>query len=182
MSTEYGELMAKLMANKLTAKLPEDELKERISTLFKEQTMCTIVTVSSDGQPRATPLECFAEGMTLYIFADPGTKIENIKVNPKVSISICNQIKPSWKGDDWKTHKAVQIMGVATILEPDNPESIHARTEVIHWQEFVEALGWDISEPPKGLVVKVEPKKIEYSESALMLKGYARKQVWEVLK
>ena len=55
---EYGELVAK----KLTAKLPEDKLKERIATIFKEQTMCTIATASSDGQPRATPLECFAEG------------------------------------------------------------------------------------------------------------------------
>ena len=173
--SELGELIAK----RLTAKLPQDKLKERISNFFKEQTMCTIATSSKEGQPRATPLECFAEGMTLYIFADPGTKIENIKVNPRVSISICNQLNPDWSGDKWKIHKAVQITGVATILEPDNPESIHARTEVIHWQEFVEALGWDISEPPKGLVVKVEPKKIEYSESALMVEGYSSKQVWE---
>lgn len=173
--TELGELIAK----KLTAKLPEDKLKERIAALFKEQTMCTIATASSDGQPRATPLECFADGMTLYIFADPGTKIKNIKVNPKVSISICNQLKPSWQGDNWKGHKAVQITGVATILQPDEPESIHVRKEVIHWQEFVGALGWDISEPPKGLVVKVVPTKIEYSESELMLQGYRSKQVWE---
>jgi nitroimidazol reductase NimA-like FMN-containing flavoprotein (pyridoxamine 5'-phosphate oxidase superfamily) len=172
---EFGDLIAK----RLTAKLSQDKLEERIATFFKEQTMCTIATTSSDGQPRATPLECFAEGLTLYIFADPGTKIENIKVNPKVAIAICNQLNPSWKGDDWKKHKAVQITGVATILEPDNLESIHARKEVIHWQEFVGALGMDTSEPPKGLVVKVDPKKIEYSESALMAEGYSSKQVWE---
>jgi nitroimidazol reductase NimA-like FMN-containing flavoprotein (pyridoxamine 5'-phosphate oxidase superfamily) len=145
--TELGDLRAK----KLSAKLPEDTLKERIATLFKEQTMCTIATASSDGQPRATPLECFADGMTLYIFADPGTKIENIKVNPKVSISVCNQINPSWKGDAWKGIKAAQITGVATILQPDDPESIRARKEVI----------------------------LEYSESALLLKGYSSKQIWE---
>jgi general stress protein 26 len=172
---EFGELIAK----RIREKLPEDKLKERIASIFKEQTMCTIATASSDGQPRATPLECFADGLTLYIFADPGTKIENIKVNPKVSISICNQIKPSWAGDNWKKHKAAQITGVATILEPDNPESIRARNEVIHWQEFVGALGMDTSQLPNGLVVKVEPKKIEYSESALMAEGYSSKQVWE---
>jgi len=173
--TEYGDLMMK----KLTAKLPEDELKERIATMFKEQTMCTIATASSDGQPRATPLECFAEGMTVYIFADPGTKIENIKVNPKVSVAICNQLNPSWKGDDWKTQKAIMITGLATILGPDDPESIHARKEVIRWQEFVAALGWDITEPPKGLVIKVEPKKIEYQENGLRAEGYSSKQIWE---
>ena len=173
--TELGDLRAK----KLSAKLPEDKLKDRIATLFKEQTMCTIATASSDGQPRATPLECFADGMTLYIFADPGTKIENITVNPKVSISVCNQIKPRWKGDAWKEIKAAQITGVATILQPDDPESIRARKEVIQWQEFISALGRDTSEPPNGLVLKVVPSKIEYSESELMLKGYNSKQIWE---
>ncbi|MBW2266697.1 MAG: pyridoxamine 5'-phosphate oxidase family protein, partial [Deltaproteobacteria bacterium] len=158
---------------------PEDKLKERIATLFKEQTMCTIATASSNGQPRATPLECFADGMTLYIFADPGKKIANLKVNPKVSISVCNQIKPSWKGDDWKKIKAAQITGVATILQPDDPESIRARKEVILWQEFIGALGRDTSKPPNGLVIKVVPSKVEYSESELMLKGYSAKQIWE---
>jgi nitroimidazol reductase NimA-like FMN-containing flavoprotein (pyridoxamine 5'-phosphate oxidase superfamily) len=179
--TEYGDLMMK----KLTAKLPEDELKERIATMFKEQTMCTIATAGSDGQPRATPLECFAEGMTVYIFSAPGTpstKIKNIKVNPKVSVAICNQLKPSWKGDDWKNHKTIKITGSATILEPDEPESIHARKEVIHWQEFIEVLGWDATELPEGWVIKVEPTKIEYQENGLMAEGYASAQVWEVSK
>jgi hypothetical protein len=173
--TEFGDLVTK----KLSARLPEDELKKHIATLFKEQTMCTIATASSDGQPRATPLECFAEGMTLYIFADPGTKIVNIKENPKVSISVCNQITPSWKGDDWKEIKAAQVTGVATILQPDDPESIRVRKEVIRWQEFIGALGRDTSKPPNGLVIKVVPSKIEYSESELMLKGFSSKQRWE---
>ena len=173
--TEYGDLIAK----KITTKLPEDKLKERISNFFKEQTMCVIATASTDGQPRATPLECFAEGMTLYIFADPGTKIENIKVNPKVSIAMCNQLKPSFKGDDWKNHKSVKITGVARLLGPDDPENIRAMKEVIPWQEFVGALGWDTSEPPKGMVIKVEPRKIEYTENRLMVEGYSSKQVWE---
>ena len=173
--TELGDLMAK----KLSAQLPEDKLKERIAILFKEQTMCTIATASSDGQPRATPLECFVDGMTFYIFADPGIKIANISANPKVSISICNQIKPRWKGDAWKGIKAAQITGVAIILQPDNPESIRARKEVIKWQEYVGALGKDTSEPPNGLVLKVVPSKIEYAESQLMLDGYSVKQIWE---
>jgi general stress protein 26 len=173
--TQFGDLVAK----NISARLPEEKLKERIATLFKEQTMCTIATASSNGQPRATPLECFADGMTLYIFADPGKKIANLKVNPKVSISVCNQIKPSWKGDDWKEIKAAQITGVATILQPDDPESIRARKEVILWQEFIGALGRDTSKPPNGLVIKVVPSKVEYSESELMLKGFNAKQLWE---
>lgn len=68
---------------------------------------------------------------------------------------------------------------MATILQSDNPESIRARKEVIRWQEFVSALGRDTSEPPNGLVIKVVPSKIEYSESELMLKSYSYKQIWE---
>ena len=175
---EFGDLIKK----GLKAKLSEDKLKERIATLFKEQTMCTIATASSDGQPRATPLECFADGMTLYIFADPGTKQENIKVNPKVSISMCNQLKPSWAGDNWKGQKAAVITGVATILEPDDPESIHAKKEVIQSEEFVAALGMDINDFTGTRIVKVEIKKIEYSESELMVQGYSSKQIWEAPK
>ena len=33
--------------------------------------------------------------------------------------------------------------------------------------------------PSSTAVIKVVPLKIEYSESALMLEGYSRKQVWE---
>lgn len=174
MSTELGELIAK----KYTAKLPDDDLKERICNFFKEQTMCTLATSLGD-TPRATPLECFAEGLTLYIFGDPGTKIKNIRANPKVSIAICNTLQPDWSGDNWKRHKAAQITGEATILEPDNPENIRAVKEVIRWQPFVAALGWDVSKLPRGLVIKVEPKVIEYHEDALMLEGYALKQIWQ---
>ena len=174
MSTEFGELVAK----KYAAKLPADELKERISNFFKEQTMCTLATSQGD-TPRATPLECFAEGLTLYIFADPGIKIKNIQANPRVSIAICNQLHPDWSGDNWKTHKAAQITGEATLLGPDDPENTRAVKEVIQWQSFVASLGWDISKLPRGWVIKVEPRKIEYSESALMSDGYAAKQVWE---
>ncbi len=177
MSTEFGELVAK----NYTAKLPNEEVRELISNFFKEQAMCTLTTCK-ENVPRATPLECFAEGMTLYITADPGSKVENIKVNPMVAIAMCNQIHPEWSGDKWKAHKAIQLVGEATLLESDNPENLRAKKEVIKWQAFVAALGWDTSQPPKGLVIKVEPKRIEYFEMALMLKGYAGKQIWEASK
>jgi len=174
MSTEFGETVAK----NYTAKLPDEELKERIINFFKEQSMCTLATCK-ENIPRATPLECFADGLTLYISADPGTKVENVKANPMVAIAMCNQIHPDWSGDNWKTHKSIQLVGKATLLEPDDPENIRAKKEVIKWQAFVAALGWDTSQPRKGWVIKVEPKRIEYFEMALMLKGYAGKQVWQ---
>ena len=174
MSGELGELMAK----RYTAKLPDDELKEHICSFLKEQTMCTLATCKED-VPRATPLEYYSEGTTLYIAADPGTKIVNLTANPRISVSIYNDVHPDWPGDGWKRVKAVQITGEPTILTPDDPEYAHA-VEVYQWEPFLTALGRSPDDRPKpSRMLKVEAKKIEYSEFALMLKGYAARQVWE---
>jgi len=174
MSTELAQLGAK----KYTAKLPDDELKERICNFLKEQTMCTLSTCKGD-VPRATPLEYFSEGTTLYIAPDPGTKIVNIAANPRISVGIFNDVNPDWPGGAWKRIKGVQITGEATLLTPDDPEYAHAM-KVYNWEPFLKARGRTRDDVPKlDRMIKVEAKKIEYSESALMLKGYARKQVWE---
>jgi nitroimidazol reductase NimA-like FMN-containing flavoprotein (pyridoxamine 5'-phosphate oxidase superfamily) len=175
MTTELGRLVAK----RYTAKLPDDKLKERICNFLKGQTMCTLATSLGD-TPRATLLEYYSEGTTLYIGADPGTKIKNIQANEKVCIAIYNMVHPDWSGDDWKSIKAARITGEAMVLEPDDPESIRARKEIIQWQLFAKALGLDENEPPKGSrVIKVEAKEIDYYEFALMLEGYIARQVWQ---
>ena len=155
--TEFGDMVAQ----KIKKQLSKEEMEERISIFFKEQAMCTLAT-SKDDVPRATPLECFADGLTLYISADPGTKVENVKANPMVAIAMCNQIHPDWSGDNWKAHKSIQLVGKATLLDPDDPENIRAKNEVIKWQAFVTALGWDTTQPRRGWVIKVEPQRIEY--------------------
>jgi len=175
MTTELGRLVAK----KYTAKLPDDKLKERICNFLQGQTMCTLATSLGD-TPRATLLEYYSEGTTLYIGADPGTKIKNIQANEKVCIAVYNNVHPDWSGDDWKSIKGARITGEATVLEPDDPESIRARKEIIQWQLFAKALGLDENEPPKGSwVIKVEAKEIDYYEFALMLEGYIARQVWQ---
>jgi general stress protein 26 len=175
MSSELGELVAK----KCTAKLPDDELKERILNFLKEQTMCVIATCKED-VPGATPLEYFSEGTTLYIAPDPGTKIVNIAANPRISVGIFNDVNPDWPGGAWKRTKGVQIMGEATLLTPDDPGYAHAM-KVYNWEPFLKALGRARDDGPQpDKMLKVEAKKIEYREGALMLEGYASAQVWEV--
>ena len=177
MSSELGELVAK----NYTAKLPDDELKERVLGFLKEQTMCTIATCR-ENVPRATSLEYFSEGTTLYMAPDPGTKLVNIAANPRISVSIFNDVDPDWPGGAWKRTKGVQITGEAKLLTPDDPEYAHAM-KVYNWEPFLKALGRnkdDALKPEK--MIKVEAKKIEYREGALMLEGYASAQVWEVSK
>jgi len=142
--------------------------------------MCTLATSQGD-VPRATLLEYYSDGTTLYINGDPGIKLDNIKANPRVCIAIYNMVHPDWLSDDWRSIKAARITGEATVLELDDPESIRVRNEIIQWQPFAQALGRD--EPPKGSrVIKVEAREIEYYEFALMMEGYIARQNWQAPK
>jgi hypothetical protein len=171
---------AELMKTKIRKKLPSDQLMQRIDGFLKSQTMCVLCTSKND-IPRATPLEYYSDGTTIYIIGDPGTKIENIKVNPRVSIGVYNNVHPIWTHSaDWLSAKAAQITGEATLLTDDNPEYFEA-LKVYKWQLFAEALGRDLSQPPRGgTIIKVKVKKIEYMEFALKREGYASRQLWEV--
>ena len=170
--------IARLVAQKITKRLPPDELEARILDFFKEQTMCTICT-SKDDEPRGTPLEYFNKGMNLYIIADPGIKIRNIRANPKVCVSMYNNLYPDWQAEVWRTIKAAQITGEATLITPEDPEYPEA-IEVYHWEPYLKAYGRDLKERPKvPHIIKVEAKTIEYQEPALQSKGYARRQVWK---
>ena len=67
-----------------------------------------VLATSHKDQPRATALEFFNEGLTLYILGVPGGKIANIKRNPRVSAFIYEQPM-----DHSKTQPSLQIFGTA---------------------------------------------------------------------
>jgi len=170
--------IARLRGQNITKKLPPDELEARILDFFKEQTMCTICTSKDDG-PRGTPLEYFNEGMNLYILADPGVKIRNIEANPRVCVSMYNNVYPDWPAEVWRTVKAAQVTGEAMLMKQEHPEYLDA-LEVYHWEPYLISLGRDPKERPRVRnIIKVVSRKIEYSEMGLMAKGYAARQVWE---
>ena len=178
MKTQLGELVAR--RSTLKANMPASKLMERICKFLKEQAMCTLATSLGD-TPRATLLEYFSEGTTLYINGDPGMKLKNIQANPKVCIAIYNMVHPDWLSDDWKRIKGARVTGEAKVLDLEDPESIRARKEIIRWQPFAEALGRD--EPPPGSqVIRVAAREIEYYEFALMLEGYIGRQLWQAPK
>ena len=175
MENDWRELVRKndLMAlaqKKATKQMSKDELERRISVFIKTHNMCVLCT-ARDNIPRATPIEYWADGTTLYIFADPGTKRENIKANPKVSVGIFDPFVGSL------SVKGMQITGEATILTDDNPEYDEAL--IMRRRELV---GEEIGDykPPRGrAVIKIEAKKIEFINIALGLDGYDLRHVWE---
>ena len=70
-----------------------------------------VLATSYKGEPRATALEFFNEGLTLYILGGPGAKIANIKRNPRVSACIYEQPL-----DHGKMQPSLQIFGMAELI------------------------------------------------------------------
>ncbi len=92
---------------------------------------CLVLATCHNNIPRATPLEFFNEGLTLYIFAEPGGKISNIKRNPRVSAAIYQQPL-----DHSVVQKSLQIFGTAELISmQNNPRLFKAKAK--KWNLYV---------------------------------------------
>ena len=82
-----------------------------------------VLATSYKDEPRATALEFFNEGLTLYILGGPGAKIANIKRNPRVSAFIYEQPL-----DHGKVQPSLQIFGTAELITVrSNPRLFRAK-------------------------------------------------------
>lgn len=168
-----GNEMLEIMLKKVTARMPRDELEQHIIEFIKSHNMCVMATAKDD-VPRATAIEYFPVGTTLYMVGDPGTKIEHMKANPQVSICIHDPYTGFF------SVKAVVITGKPTLIADDDPEYYEA-WRICQWEKVSKELG--LTEPPKGLMmIKIEARSIKLLENVLKLRGYASTQVWEALE
>jgi hypothetical protein len=84
-----------------------------------------VLATSYKDKPRATPLEFFNEGLTLYIFGEPGGKIANLKRNSKVSAAIYEQPL-----DHSKVQQSLQLFGKAELITlRNNPRVYKAKAK-----------------------------------------------------
>ncbi len=185
MGNDENEMVEQVM--KVNKKMSREQLEQHIVEFIKSNNVCVLST-SKDDIPRATPVTYYSEGTTLYILTDRGsTKLSNIGANPRMSIGISDP------RTSWLSVKGIQITGQVTLITADNPEYEEA-LRIYNFQERMKeniaemrkALGKDpgkeipVGKPPKGLtVLKVESKKIELCEYALLPRGYDFRQVWE---
>jgi nitroimidazol reductase NimA-like FMN-containing flavoprotein (pyridoxamine 5'-phosphate oxidase superfamily) len=150
--------------------MPKKELEDHIVNFMKTQNMCVLATCK-DNHPRATPIEYYSKGTTLYMVAEEGQKLVNIKSNPNVSIGIY----APYTG--WFTAKGVQITGIAKVITHENASEFKEAMSVYQWEKAVKELG--IKELPQSVkVLKVESQKIEMADISLGKKGYVARQVW----
>jgi len=84
-----------------------------------------VLAKSAKDTPRATVLEFFNEGLTLFIFGEPGGKIANIKRNPRVSAVIYEQPL-----NHSKLQKSLQIFGTASLINVrNNPKLFRSKAK-----------------------------------------------------
>ena len=112
--------------------------------------------------PRATPLEFFHEGLTIYIFSEPGGKIANIKRNPNVCAAIYQQ--PLTHS---KTQRSLQIWGEAKLLTIRSDEKMYMeKVEKWNMREVAKRL---MSPLIKNLDPDGQKKEVEKMLGALNL-------------
>jgi len=105
-----------------------DEASSRAGTVdgpgcpLKHGLACVLCTIHN-GEPRATPIDFFADGMTLWCAGEPGLKIRNIRSNPKVAVGIYHPM------DHSLLNRSLQIHATAKLIAYDG-----------HEQEFIERL------------------------------------------
>jgi nitroimidazol reductase NimA-like FMN-containing flavoprotein (pyridoxamine 5'-phosphate oxidase superfamily) len=148
-------------------------LEECIIEFLKAQNMCVLGTCGY-GLPRATPIEYHSKGITIYFVCEPGTKLENMKKNPNVSIGIFLPY------NGWDSAKGAQITGKAKIISRQNSIEFKEGLAAYQWEKTAKELGLKTF-PETGVeLVKVEPEKIEFIDMALKKLGYSPRQTLNV--
>lgn len=101
-----------------------DSKPGKYSCGMKHRTALVLATSYQDA-PRATPLEFFHEGLTLYVFGEPGGKIANMKRNNRVAAAVYQQPL-----DHRKLQKSLQIFGAAELITVrNNPRLLKAKAK-----------------------------------------------------
>jgi general stress protein 26 len=146
--------------------LGREELERLILDFLGSQGMCVMATCSG-GLPRASAVEFFPEGTTIYVLTEGGRKVENVEKNPQVSVAIHTQFT------GWDTIKGVQMAGRAEIggkgsaIFAEGGRAYERRKKLsIRLPDFMQ-------------VIRITPQKIEYLDTTLRAKGFDVKHVLE---
>ncbi|MGE5465279.1 MAG: pyridoxamine 5'-phosphate oxidase family protein [Betaproteobacteria bacterium] len=146
--------------------LGREELENLIVDFMESQGMCVMATCSGN-VPRASAVEFFPEGTTIYVLTEGDRKVENVEKNPRVSVAIHTQFT------GWDTIKGVQITGRAEI--GGRGSATFAEGERAYERRKKQA----IRLPDFMHVIRITPQQIEYLDTTLRAKGYDARHVLE---
>ena len=102
-----------------TKQLPRDELTERIEHFLATHWMGVLCTYGKNG-PIGSPVEFHADGMVLYILAQPGSpKIKAMQTEPRICFATYGE------NSGWASVQGAQLFGTAAFVDPGTPEHDH---------------------------------------------------------
>ena len=147
--------------------LSHKELESLIIDFMRTQGMCVLATCH-DGLPRASAVEFFPAGTTIYILTEGGLKLGNIAANKNVSVAIHTQFT------GWDTIKGLQITGTAEV-GASGSTVFNEGVEAYKKRRGLKS----VSVPEFMSIIKVTPKKIEYLDTTLKAKGLDTRYILE---
>lgn len=156
-----------IFTKKASRQLAPEQLEERILKFLASRRLCVLSTCRDD-EPRSTPILFCSTGFTLYMAGEPGTKLGNIKLNPRVSVGIFDP-KAEFS-EELQDITGLQISGHARLIGKDDPGFKEA------FSLFGRPQAW--AEHWFGRMIEVIPDKIELLSMALKLEDYAARQIW----
>ena len=125
---EYDAQLEKNFVQKLNIekkRLSEEELRKTIVSFLAENCICTLATCSNN-VPRSTPVRYRSKDLTIYILAEGGMKIKNMRENPLVSVSIYGDYS------GFQSVKGLQMWGKAEIINPEDGESYLEANRIVN--------------------------------------------------
>jgi pimeloyl-ACP methyl ester carboxylesterase len=137
--------------------------KDEIKKYIKANHGCVLSTIVN-GVPRATPVNYFSDGRTIYVYSEGGRKFDYLLKNKTVSLGICHT-KPLF---------GAQVFGTAEIFKQNNPRFMNEvkKSGFMRDREFVG------EKPPYFLsLIKITPEKIVYWSTR---KRRSYKTLWDL--
>ncbi|NTV17372.1 MAG: pyridoxamine 5'-phosphate oxidase family protein [Chlorobiaceae bacterium] len=156
-----------ILTKRTSRQFSPEELEARILKFLESRRLCVLSTCR-DNVPRSTPILFRSKGFFLYMAGEPGIKLGNIKLNPKVSVGVFNP--EAEFSDDWHDILGLQISGHAKLIGKQDPGFQEAFTLFGRPQAWAEH--WF------GMMIEVIPDRIELLSMALKLEDYAARQIW----
>ena len=155
-----------------TKKLPMDMLLKKIERMLTITNIGYLGTVAKNGSPIVSPLEFYHYELSVYFFPQPNSpKLKAMRRDPRVAMAIANPMA------GWACVMGCQLFGTATLLEPGTPDWEFGMS-CFKWVGSKFELGKPYDEPPPGILARLDPERIVYSEHLLRKEGYAPRQIW----
>jgi len=155
-----------------TKQMSKELLTSRIERVLTMTNIGYLGTVSKSGAAIVSPVEFYADGLSLYIFPQPGSpKLKAMQRDPRVSFAVANPMA------GWACVMGAQFFGNSHLLDVGTPDWEHGM-KVFKWPGSSFELGRELIEPPQGQLMRLDPDRIVYTEHLMRREGYAPRQIW----